>query len=203
MSNDLYKFVFNADTSEVLRMYEIEGRRTKLEKTRGSTFEVESGTNELGETAVLSVTKSTRKKGVLETETYSDLDGDGLFAKTFEIEVNTSGVRRDKLERHQFTFDTNGEVVKDLELKKGRWKLDRIDDDEMFQTVDLDGKTYVVKSEIDRKEVEFEIFRDDNADGIWTLVAEGESRDLYVDMTTGVVDLVGLQQYLDASNLIG
>lgn len=203
MSNDLYKFVFSADATEVLRMYEIEGGRTKLEKTRGSSFEVETDFNQQGDTVVMSVTKSTLKKGILEAETYSDADGDGLFVKSFEIEVATSGARRDKLERHKFTFDTNGEVVQDLELKKGRWKLDRIDDDEMFQTIDLDGTTYVVKSETDHKEVEFEIFRDDNADGIWTLVAKGESRDLHVDMTTGALDIIGLQPYLDSSNLIG
>lgn len=203
MSKDLYKFVFHADTSAVLRMYEIEGPRTKLEKTRGSNFEVETGTNLHGETGVLSITQSKMIKGFLETETYSDKDGDGRFVKDFEIEVATSGARRDQLERHKFTFDTNGEVVQDLELKKGRWKLDGIDDDEMFQTIDLDGIAYVVKSETDHKGVEFEIFRDDNADGIWTLVAEGESRSLHVDISTGSVDIIGLQPYLNSANLIG
>jgi len=65
--------------------------------------------------------------------------------------------------------------------------------------VTLDGVDYVVKTEQERHGVEFELFRDDNQDGVWTRIAEGEVGADSLDAATGTVDLVGLQTWLDAS----
>ena len=50
----------------------------------------------------------------------------------------------------------------------------------------------MLKTEQEHNGLEFEVFRNDNADQVWTRVAEGES-------TIGI-DLVGLLPYLEASN---
>lgn len=200
--SDLYKFQFNADTTSVLQMFEVERYKTKLQKTAGSSFDIETGLNDLGITAVVSVTQSKLSKGFAKMAVFEDQDGDGLFQSSFEIEVATSAVAARQLEKHQFSFDALGQITADYEFSKGRWKLDRIDHDEAFTVVTLDGVDYVVKTEQDRHGIEFELFRDDNQDGVWTRIAEGEADAGFVDAATGTVDLVGVQTYLDASAAI-
>lgn len=200
--SDLYKFQFDANNTSVLQMFEVERYKTKLQKTAGSSFDIETGLNDLGATAVVSVTQSKLSKGFAKTAVFEDQDGDGLFQTSFEIEVATSTVAARQLEKHQFSFDALGQITADYEFSKGRWKLDRIDHDESFAVVKLDGVDYVVKTQQDRHGIEFELFRDDNLDGVWTRIAEGEADAGFVDAVTGTVDLVGVQTYLDASAAI-
>lgn len=136
-----------------------------LQKTAGSTFEVETGTNDQNVEAVVAVTQTKLSKGYVETSIFSDQDGNGLFKEVFEIDVATSSIFNSNLEKHKFTFDESGNVTRDLELSKGKWKVDRVDLDEDFAQVTLDGVNYV-KTEQERNGVEFELFRDDNQDGI-------------------------------------
>lgn len=197
--SDLYKFQFDANSTSVLKMFEVERYKTKLQKTVGSAFEVETGVNDLGDTAVILVIQSKLSKGLAKTSVFEDQDGDGLFQQSFEIEVATSAAAARQLEKHKFSFDESGQVTADYEFSKSRWKLERIDQDEAFSVVTLDGADYVVKTEQDRHGVEFELFRDDNHDGVWTRIAEGEADAKFLDTVTGTVDLVGVQAYLDAS----
>jgi hypothetical protein len=197
--SDLYKFQFDVNNTSVLQMWEVERYKTKLQKTLGSTFEVETGLNDSGLTGVLSVTQSKLSKGFAKTSVFEDQDGDGLFQQAFEIQVATSTATAAQLEKHKFSFDASGQVTADYELSKGIWKLEGIDQDEAFTVVSLDGVDYVVKTEQERDGVEFELFRDDNQDGVWTRIAEGEAGAGFVDASTGTVDLVGVQIYLDAA----
>lgn len=195
---DMYRFTFAADVTGALnvsQMFEIEGRRTKLERTRGSTFEVEQDVNG----AVLNVTQTQIKRGEVEVKSYSDIDGDGLFTKDYEIEVATSARG---LERHKFTFDLNGQVTQDLEQKGRGWKNDRITSNESYEEMDVNGVSYVVKTKTDWNDVEFEIFRDDNADGIYTQIAEGETQsDAFLDVN-GNVDFAAIQVHLASADAI-
>lgn len=197
--SDQYKFTFDATNTSILKMFEVERNKIKLQKTTGSTFEAETGINDQNVEGVVAVTQTKLSKGYVETSIFSDQDGNGLFQEAFEIDVATSSVLNSKLEKHQFTFDESGNVTLDLELSKGKWKVDRIDLDEDFAQVTLDGVNYVVKTEQERNGVEFELFRDDNQDGIWTKIAEGEASSEYLDPVNGSIDLVGIQNYLDAS----
>lgn len=197
--SDQYKFQFDAANTSVLKMFEVERNKSKLQKTAGSTFEIETGTNDMGVTGVVSVTQTKMSKGYAETSVFVDQDGNGIFEEAFEIEVATGLVPARKLEMHKFTLDVAGNVTADYELRKGAWKLDRIDLDESYAQVSLDGVEYIVKTEQDRSGVEFELFRDDNLDGIWTKIAEGEAGLDYVDPVTGGIDLVGVQSYLETS----
>lgn len=200
--SDQYKFTFNADNTAVTRMYEVKGRKLKLKNEKFSTFDVEVGVNDQGLTAVTSVTQNKLSKGFSETSVFTDQDGNGIFQESFEIEVATGGVRASNLEKHKFSFDLSGNVTADYELKKGKWKLDRIDYDEEYTSVNLDGADYILKTEQERSGVEFELFRDDNSDGVWTKIAEGEARSEFLDPTTGTVDLVGVQEYLAAADAL-
>jgi hypothetical protein len=200
--NEFYKFSFNGDNTGVLSMSEVSGNKTKLQKISGSTFDVEVGVNDLSVTDVLSVTRTKLSKGFTETTVYTDVDGDGNFEQAFEMEVAGAGVKTSKLEKLKFTVDANtGDVLGVQELKRGKWVNDRIEADESFEQIDLDGVNYIVKSEQDGNGVEFELFRDDNADGIWTQVAEGEASGDFLTLD-GSVDLVGVKDYLLVSETI-
>ncbi len=202
--SDRYKFTFDENSTTVLKMYEVERNKSKLQKITGSTFELETGLNDLGLESVLSVSQTKLKNGYAETSVFTDQDGDGIYTESLEIEVATSAIKAKNLDKHKFEFNELGEVSLDLKLSKGKWKVDRLDDDESLVKVSLNGVDYVLKTEQERNEVEFELFRDDNQDGIWTKVAEGEAGSQYLDPTTGTVELIGLATYLDASaSIIG
>lgn len=200
--SDQYTFTFDETNTSVLQMFEVERAKTKLQKIAGKTFQVEIGTNDLGIDGVVSVTQSKLNKGYAETSIFSDQDGNSVFQQVFEIEVATSAVISTKLETHKFTFDGLGNITSDLEFSKGKWKVDKIGIDEDYTQVNIDGVNYVLKTEQDLSGVEFELFRDDNLDGIWTKIAEGEANTEYLDPVTGSIDLVGIQSYLEASIVI-
>lgn len=195
---DLYRFTFAADATDALgvsQMFEVEGRRTKLQRTTGSEFQVEQDVDG----AVLSVTQTQTQRGKVDVKSYSDIDGDGLFTKDYEIEVASSSRG---LERHKFTFDLNGQVTQDLEQKGRGWKNDRITSNESYEEMDVDGVSYVVKTTTDWDEVEFEIFRDDNGDGIYTQIAEGDTQsDAFLDVN-GNVDFAAIQVHLAPADAI-
>ncbi len=197
--SDRYKFQFDATDATVLTKLEVERNKSKAQKITGSTFELTSGLNDLGATAVVSVTETRLSKGFVETSLFVDQDGNGLFEKSFEIEVTTGAAAARNLEMHRFSFDVSGRVTADYELKKSSWKLDRIDLGESFSQASLDEVGYVVKTEHSRDGIEFELFRDDNLDGVWTQVAEGHVGLGGLDPATGSIDLIGIQSYLEAS----
>lgn len=199
-SQDFYQFQFDAGLSRVLQMFEVDGRKTKAEKITGNTFEV--GTNASGAVTQVVRTELSRK-GETEVSIYSDANGDRHFEKTFEIEVAGASTRF--LEQHRFTFDSAGNVTAEMERKgNGAWKSERIDANEHFQFLSLNGVNYLVKTETERDGIEFKLLRDDNGDGIWSQIAEGETTGLHLNSATGTIDLVGIQSYLvGADSIVG
>lgn len=197
---DKYKFQFNAKKTSVLKKFEVEGRKLEQEKISGIKFDVDVGINARGQKSVVSVTETKIKKGIAEISVLGDRDGDGLFQEQLEIDVVTRSASKSGLEKHKFTFNKSGKITSDKELVKGKWKVDRIERDEKFTKVKFGGVDYVVKTEKDGKEFEFELFRDNNKDGVWTKVAEGEAINSYLNSKTGTLNLVGIQDYLDLSS---
>lgn len=206
MSNnaEIYKFAFNADSTAVTGMSEIHGRKAK-EKAKaiaGTTFTLEK--SDAG--AVVGVDASKTSKGHAQIRSFDDSDLDGLFAEVLEGKVATTAAR--KLEVRKFDIDASGNVTAEYEPgKRGTWKLDQDhdhdDEDESHdvQTVALGGITYVVKVEVEDDEAEIELFRDDNADGVWTRVAEFEGPQVqdWIADDTGAVDLTGVAPFLAAA----
>ncbi len=196
-SNEYYTFTFANGT--VTGMTEIDGRKSKTKFIGNSDFDVI--TNAAG--AVTEVTRTElSRKGYAETTVYSDADGDGRFTEALELEVATATARN--LEKMRFTFDANGEVVGAQEQKAGRngtvvWKNERIEANEDYSTVTIDGDTYLVKTETERNGVEFTLYRDDNQDGVWTEIAEGEVNG---NAAVNVVELVGLTGGLSAADAV-
>ena len=80
---------------------EVDGRKTKIEKITGNTFDID--TNASG--AVTQVVRTeVSRQGTTEVSIYSDANSDQRFDKTFEIEV--AGANAHQLEQHRFTFDS-------------------------------------------------------------------------------------------------
>lgn len=186
-------FQFNAAQTDVISLTEVDGRKfkSKTENISNSSFALKTDAG-----AVVEVTRTElSRSGFLETTVYSDADKNGQFTESFELEVATASVAPRHLEQYQFDLGVNGTVSAQYELKRGQWKLDRLDRDESLQQVSLDGKNYVLKTEQEGAGVEFTLYRDDNNDGIWTEIASGESKGL-------TVDLVGVQSYLAAADAI-
>ena len=194
MSNhqELYKFTFNPSYTGVLQKYEVEGRKLERENIQGSHFTLDIGANAQGQQGVLTVIETRQSKGKFESTLFTDLDGDGLFTEAVEREALSASVAAGLLEKPQFSWDAQGQISADWELKNGQWKWEHIDANESYSQFTLNGTQYVLKTEQEHNGLEFEVFRNDNADQVWTRVAEGES-------TIGI-DLVGLLPYLEASN---
>ena len=186
-NNEYYTFTFSQGT--VASMTEVDGRKTKVKSIANSEFSLEL--NAAG--AVTDVVRTElSRKGYAETTVYSDADGDSRFHEGLELEVATSAARN--LDKMRFTFDANGDVLTAQEQKVGKngavlWKNERIDANEDYSRIIIDGDTYVVKTETERNGMEFSLYRDDNQDGVWTQIAEGES---HGNTALNIVELVGM-----------
>ena len=125
-SQDFYQFQFDASLSRVLQLVEVDGRKSKIEKITGNTFDID--TNASG--AVTQVVRTeVSRQGTTEVSIYSDANGDQRFDKTFEIEVAGASARQ--LEQHRFTFDNAGNVTAEMGRKgNGAWKTERTDANE-------------------------------------------------------------------------
>lgn len=197
-SEDLFRFTFAENTKgelTVSKMFEFDDGRFKFEKTRGSVFELQQ--NEAGD--VTDVLQTKKSRGEVEFKSYSDKDGDGIFSLDFEVEVATSAK---KAEKHKFVFDENGDVTREMELKGKRWKTDRIDADEDYDVVDVDGVSYVIKTSVELDKIEFEIMRDDNGDGIYAKVLEGEGLATSFTDELGNFDMSTVQDYLALADTV-
>lgn len=198
LDQDMFQFEFAVDADGVLsvaKMFEVENDGLEVKRINRSTFEIEQ--DELGN--VTGVIQSKASRGEIDYTSYSDDDGDGVFTLDWELEVATSAR---KAEKHKFEFDESGNVVKEMELKGKKWKTDRIDEDESYQKIDIDGVSYVVKMETNKTHLEFEIMRDDNGDGVYAKVMEGEGNlDKFIDENGGF-DLATVQDYLAVTDSI-
>ena len=187
-----YQFGFDAN-GVVTSVSEVEHGRVKAERM---------GWNETWAFDGLDVIQTETKFGKVETTVYTDANQDGVFQKDFELEVlNGENVRT--LETYKFSladgsnatgdFAAEGDTITGMmELGRRGWKVDRIDANETLQVVEVDGDNLIIQTKTQwNGEIDFNVFRDDDNDGLWTKIADGETLDAYVSID-GKVDLVGI-----------
>ena len=88
-------------------------------------------------------------------------------------------------------YDRSGTLV---------FKAESLDADEAVKALTIAGQRYVLKTETHAGQVEFSLYRDDNADGTWTEVLEGH----LLGTTADVVSLVGTTPLLaQSAGLVG
>lgn len=150
----------------------------------------------------LDVTKTETKFGKVGTSIYTDINQDGIFQKEFELDVQT-GANLRTLETYQFSladgsaatgdFVIGGDAIAGMmELGRRGWKVDRIDANETLQVVEVNGDSLILQSKTQwNGNVDFSVFRDDDNDGLWTKIADGDTLDVFVTLD-GQVDLVGI-----------
>lgn len=187
-----YSFDIRAD-GQVTAVYEVENGLVSPERMDWNETWAFDG---------LDVIQTTTRFGKIETTLYTDDNQDGLFQKGFEVEVLT-GENPRALDIHTFSLADGSNAIGDLvaegdiitgmmELGRRGWKADRIDANESLQVVEVDGDSLILKTEMQRDgSIEFNVFRDDNNDGLWTEIADGETRDVFVTLEGGV-DVVGM-----------
>lgn len=193
-------FTFNSDDGSVLSKVNANGKTLDISK---ATFSTTTGTNDLGTTAVVSVTETKTLTDAIKTATYTDQDGDGSYVETFDLTV--ASLVNSKQPTHQFTFNTDGTIATDTINLRNTTKAETLDSNEVYQQVVLGADTYVSKttSTTDGNFV-FQLFRDDNTDGTWTEIACGHSSGTNIDTTANTVTLAGIQTFLATSeSLIG
>ena len=187
-------YQFDIDVNGVVTaVYEVENGRIEAERI---------GWNETWSFDGLDVTQTETKFGKVETSVYTDVNQDGVFQKDFEVEVLT-GTNQRTLETYKFSladgsaatgdFVIEGDVITGMmELGRRGWKVDRIDANETLQVVEVNGDSLILKTKTQwNGELDFSVFRDDDNDGLWTEIADGETFDAFVTLD-GAVDLVGI-----------
>jgi hypothetical protein len=132
----------------------------------------------------------------VEFTTYIDIDGVPVLKS--HIEVAT--VSRPKLDVAQFTFAEDGSILTMLEGDDDEdgltFELERLDVNESLALLTILEKRYVLKQEVENGWVEFSLYRDDDADGVWTEVLEGHLN----GTSDEVVELVGMTSLLPAAD---
>ncbi len=187
-----YKFDIALDGT-VSAVYEVKNGRIKNERIDWNETWSSNGSE---------VTKVETGFGKVETSVYTDANLNGIFQKTFELDVVT-GQNPKSLETFKFllagataaTADTvleTDSITGMLELGRRGWKNDYITSNETLEVVSLGTDNLILKTETQRDgALDFCIYRDDDNDGLWTEIAEGKTLDSYVTLD-GKVNLVGL-----------
>lgn len=195
--NSYATFTFSADKTKVESMTLGNSAGGKEVDIAASSFKTTVGTNDLGATAVIGVEETRSTELGAATRIYKDTDGDGQYNESFGIRVAASDNL--PLRQHEFTFNADGTIASDSARQRDQWREDAIQSNEVYARLALGDDSYVVKTVADAKGYHFEVFRDDNADGIWTEIASGHSAGDFIDTTSGTVNLVGIQDYLAAA----
>jgi hypothetical protein len=187
-----YRFTIDAE-GQVTAVYEVEHGRTEAERIDW---------NETWQFDGVNVIQTETQYNKVETTLYSDPDQDGLFQQAFELEVR-SGVGLRSLETHQFTLadgsGARGDLVGEGDLITATavagyrgWRAERVDLNETLQVIELNGDNLILETKTQwNGELDFSLFRDDDNDGLWTRIAEGETRGEFVT-PAGELDLVGI-----------
>lgn len=198
-----YQFATNG--SSVTAVYQQENGRLQKERMKSNETWSFDGVN---------VTRTKTEFGKVEISTYTDANQDGLFQKSFELDVVT-GAKLSALETFKFTLAdgsaasgdevAEGDVIAGaLKLSRGGWKVDRLDANERVDVVEAGADTLILKTETSRTgSIEFSVFRDDDGDALWTEIASGETRTTFVSLD-GEIDLVGIANagLLQAADLV-
>lgn len=187
-----YKFDIALDGT-VSAVYEVKNGRIKNERIDWNETWSSNGSE---------VTKVETGFGKVETSIYTDANLNGIFQKTFELDVVT-GQNPKSLETFKFllagataaTGDTvleTDSITGMLELGRRGWKNDYITSNVTLEVVSVGTDNLILKTETQRDgALDFCIYRDDDNDGLWTEIAEGKTLDSYVTLD-GKVNLVGL-----------
>lgn len=182
-----------ATNGVVMAVHEVKHGRVEAERMDGNEAWTFDGVD---------VIQTETQYGKVETSIYTDANQNGLFQKAFELEV-LNGANQRSLETYQFTLAGGAVATGDaaapgdaiagmMELGRRGWKLDRIDANETIEVVNVGADSLILKTQTQRNgEIEFSVFRDDDGDGLWSQIANGETRDVFVTLD-GQVDLVGL-----------
>ena len=170
MSNDSNKgYKFNILNGAVTAVYAIKNGRTKFEKMdRDEVWSVD-GSN---------VVKTEYEHGRAETTIYSDIDGDGIFAKmsksystdssSISNSITTQNSTTSQLQ-NGYQFDVvNGAVAAVYEIERGYKSQERID---LNETWTIDGAN-IIKTEVERGITETSIYSDLDGDGVFAKVSK-------------------------------
>ena len=170
MSNDSNKgYKFNILNGAVTAVYEIKNGRTKFESMdRDEVWSVD-GSN---------VVKTEYEHGRAETTIFSDIDGDGIFAKmsksysadssSISNSITTQNSTTSQLQ-NGYQFDVvNGAVVAVYEIEHGYKSQERID---LNETWTIDGSN-IIKTEVERGITETSIYSDLDGDGVLAKVSK-------------------------------
>ena len=170
MSNDSNKgYKFNIANGAVTAVYEVKNGRIKFEKMeRDEVWSVDGG----------NVIKTEYEHGRAETTIYSDIDGDGIFAKMSKSygtdsssiagSLTTQSSNSNQLQ-NGYQFDVvNGAVVAVYEIERGYKSKERID---LNETWTIDGAN-IIKTEVERGITETSIYSDLDGDGVFAKVSK-------------------------------
>jgi len=222
--NDSYIFTFGTDLSTVQSLSRVHNvttnaanstsTNTEVLDITNSTFKTTVGLNDKGNTAVLDVVQTSSDDRFSSTHIYNDKDGDGQYTENFDIQVATGSTSTD-LRQQTFTFNADGTITPvapaaattHVDHHNGGTPPNGLMPPAMqnavLNKVTLDGVAYVTETvaDISGTGYHFDIFRDDNSDGLWTQIAHGDTLS-GVDAATSAIDLVGIQSYLTSASAI-
>jgi hypothetical protein len=158
---------------------------------------VRIGSNEVWTVNGSDVTKVETNYRDVETEVLRETDQPDTYVKVLEVDVSSSVSARDA-ETYKFVLaDTSfaegdlmtgtEDVTAALELGRRGWREDRLDSNEDFDVALVGDDIYIVKTETQRNgDLEFKLFRDDDGDGLWTEIAEGEAGQAFQTFAGGL-----------------
>lgn len=170
MSNDSSKgYKFTVVNSVVTAVYEVKNGRTKYEKMDSDETWTFDGA---------SVIQSEWNHGRLSTTTYSDLDGDGIFAKVSKSYGATPAPLTPPISAaivsKGYQFDlVNGSVTSVFEIERGVSHQERID---LNETWTVQGNN-IIKTEVEKGLTETTTFTDANGDGIFAKISKTYAAD--------------------------
>ncbi len=196
-------YKFDILNSAITAVYEVKSGRVKADRIdQNETYTLDGA----------DVLKTERSFNDVEYSLYSDGDNNGIFQEVFDIEVNT-GKNLRSLETYQFkiadgsTLNGNtaaeGTVITSMqELGRFGWKNDPIYANETLQVIEDGADNLILQAQfILSGKIKFSVYRDDDGDGLWTQIAEGEAIDAFITLDNEI-DLVGIIDagYLQAAD---
>lgn len=158
-------YKFNIANGSVTAVYELKNGRLKNEGIdHNETWSVD-GDN---------IVKSEWEHGRLQTTTYSDLDGDGIFSKgaqTHGTPIDSGATTRIPQEDYKFDITATGAVTAAYEVKHGVAQIQRIDANETYASRGAD----VVKTEFEHGVTQTTVYSDTDGDGLFSKVSKAYS----------------------------
>lgn len=186
-------YKFDIANGVVTAVYEVKYGRVKADRI---------DQNETYSTDGADILKTERNFGEVEFSLYSDSDQNGIFNEVFEIEVNT-GEKSKSLETIQFKLAdgsavtgataAEGDVIATMqELSRYGWRNDPIYSNETLQVIEDGADNLILQAQLMLNgKIKFSVYRDDDSDGLWTQIAEGEAIDAFITLDNEI-DLVGI-----------